>query len=255
MSEVSRGDACGADGCGTVGDHTRVTGAATGDGPLVLDVVSDTICPWCYVGKRRVERAAATLRAEGVRVALRWRPFELNPEMPQEGMDRRAYRSRKFGNWARSLELDRQVAEAAAVDGIAFRHDLMTRTPNTFASHRLVWLAGRAGVQNDVVEALFRAYFVEGRDVGRADVLAEIGDSCGIGKERVHTLLAGDEGAREVREEEAAARRLGIRGVPTVFVGGEPLFSGAQPPGRIAELLRRVSSDAAAARGGSDAKA
>ncbi len=170
-------------------------------------------------------------------VAVRWRPFELNPHMPPEGMDRVAYRSRKFGSWQRSRELDAQVAAVGAQEGIAFRHDLIRRTPNTFQAHRLVWLAEREGVQDAAVETVFRAYFVEGRDIGDPAVLADLAVGAGIARERAAAFLASDEGADEVAEAERDAQRRGISGVPTFVVDGEPVFSGAQRAGLMAARL------------------
>lgn len=135
-----------------------------------VDVISDVICPWCYVGKRRLEKAIA-LGGQDVRVRLH--PFQLNPQMPKAGMNRKAYRSDKFGSWERSLALDAQVAAAGKVEGISFAHDKMERTPNTFDVHRLIWLADQVGVQDAVVEAIFRAYFTEGRDI--SDMLTLLG--------------------------------------------------------------------------------
>src|SRR4051794_30663092 len=120
----------------------RFSGDLAGRG---LEVVSDAICPWCYVGKRRLAKALALLARDGLTFAVRWLPFQLNPDMPKGGVDRRAYRTRKFGSWERSQALDARVAAVGAGEGLAFRHDLMARTPNTFDAHRLVWLAGRAG--------------------------------------------------------------------------------------------------------------
>lgn len=211
---------------------------------LELSVVSDTICPWCYVGKRRIERAIEVLAAEGLDISLRWLPFELNPEMPPAGMDRRAYRSAKFGSWERSLALDAQVAAEGAREGITFRHDRITRTPNTRASHRLIWLAGELGgspLQNRVVEALFSAYFHEGRDIGDRAVLADIGASAGLDDARVLALLDGDDGLADVIRHEMMARSLGVSGVPTVMAGDLVLFSGAQRTPLIVRAMREVA--------------
>jgi len=212
---------------------------------LELDIVSDTICPWCYVGKRRTDRAIEALAAEGLTVTTRWLPFELNPDMPASGMDRGEYRSAKFGSWERSQTLDAQVAAEGAREGIAFRHDLMERTPNTRDSHRLIWLAGEAGgpeVQNRVVEALFSAYFCQGRDIGHREVLTDIGVRSGLTDDRVIQLLAGDEGEAEVLRHEKRATSAGIRGVPSVLAGDVLLFSGAQPTPLIVKALREVAT-------------
>lgn len=131
---------------------------------LAVDVISDVVCPWCYVGKRRLEKAIAALDRQ---VKVRWLPFQLNPTMPKEGISRREYRTRKFGSWERSLELDAQVAAAGKAEGIHFAFERIERTPNTLDAHRLIWLADQQGVQDAVVEALFRAYFTEGRDISR----------------------------------------------------------------------------------------
>ena len=132
---------------------------------LRLDVVSDAICPWCYIGKRRLAAALPLLAAAGLELAVRWRPFQLNPDMPEEGIPRRSYRIAKFGSWARSQELDARVAAVGAAEGLEFRHELMARTPNTLAAHVLIdaaYAAGGADLQDRTVEALFAAYFTQG---------------------------------------------------------------------------------------------
>jgi predicted DsbA family dithiol-disulfide isomerase len=140
---------------------------------LKIEVISDSICPWCYVGKRRLERALALLGNPLIEVE--WKPFQLNPTMPREGMNRRDYRTRKFGSWEHSRALDAQVRAAGAEVGILFAHNKIERTPNTLASHQLIWLAGHNGRQDAVVESIFRAYFCEGRDIGEPAVLLELG--------------------------------------------------------------------------------
>lgn len=244
MTSIADAGVCSAEGCTT--ETTRASAETGLPGPrLELSVVSDTICPWCYVGKRRIERAIEALAAEGLEISLRWLPFELNPEMPKAGMDRRTYRAAKFGSWERSQALDAQVAAEGAREGIAFRHDRITRTPNTRASHRLIWLAGEVGgsaLQNRVVEALFSAYFHEGRDIGDKAVLADIGTSAGLDEARVLALLDGDEGLGEVIMQEMAARSLGVSGVPTVMAGDLVLFSGAQRTPLVLQALRELAS-------------
>ncbi len=204
-----------------------------------LDIVSDAICPWCFIGKRQLERAEPLLAANGLRFAVHWLPFQLNPEMPREGVERRAYRAAKFGSTARSDELDRQVTAAAAEAGLAFRLDKLTRTPNTIDAHRLVWRAGEEGAQHAVVEAIFRAYFTEGADIGNRGVLADCAVEAGMGREAALAFLASDTLGADVRQTERAARTAGVSGVPSFFLDGYGLFSGAVGADKMAEALTR----------------
>ena len=206
---------------------------------VTIDVYSDVICPWCFIGKRRMERGLALA---GMSATVRWHPFELNPDMPREGVERRAYRVKKFGSWERSLELDAQVGRAFAGEGIVFNPEGMARTPNTFDAHRVVWLAGEKGVQDAVVEALFRAYFTDGRDLSDRATLATVAVEGGLDATEVDELLAGDRGAAEVRRWEQKGQRLGISGVPFFVISGKVALSGAQPP----EMFRRAFEQAGA---------
>ena len=206
-----------------------------------LEVVSDTICPWCYVGKRRLEIALAAI-GDDIAFELRWRPFELNPDMPREGVNRKSYRSAKFGSWEASLELDAQVKAAGASDGLDFHHERMEKTPNTLASHVLIDLAGETGVQSAVVEALFRAYFVDGEDVGDPTVLAAIGAKAGLDQTAVEQTLADEARQAAVKAEARAFSRSGVSGVPTVLLNRFSLFTGAQRPEVIERALRKAAS-------------
>jgi predicted DsbA family dithiol-disulfide isomerase len=222
MSEVLEGAACGVDGCSPAAlDHFKPASGAKAT--LAIEVISDAICPWCWVAKRRLDSAIAP----DVTASVTWRPFELNPEMPKGGVDRRAYRSAKFGSWQHSQALDAQVAAAGRSEGLVFNHDKMERTPNTGDAHRLIWLTGQQGKQDVVVEGVFAAYFNEGRDVGDPSVLADVGASAGLDRARILAMLASDEGQAEVRSELQRAVNLRVSGVPTVLVDGVPLFSGA----------------------------
>ena len=145
---------------------------------LAIDVISDVICPWCYIGKKRLERAIAAFEAHQVRV--RWLPFQLNPTMAKEGISRKEYRISKFGSWERSLELDAKVAAVGGTEGIHFAFDRIERTPNTVDAHRLIWLADRQNCQNAVVEAIFLAYFTEGRDITNRQTLIEVVADAGL---------------------------------------------------------------------------
>jgi predicted DsbA family dithiol-disulfide isomerase len=235
---VEEGAVCSVDGCSTSPMKAVAPKTADTDARSVHDltIVSDVICPWCFIAKKNLEKALE-LAGNDLAVRITWRPFELNPDMPKEGMNRRDYRSKKFGSWERSQTLDAQVASAGKLAGITFRHDLMERAPNTFNAHRLIWLAGEEGVQDSVVEALFRAYFVEGRDVGDTKVLAEIAKQAGLSDTVVAAFLEGTAGTEEVCLEALTAKMGGISGVPTFILDGEELFSGAMKPEHMAARL------------------
>jgi predicted DsbA family dithiol-disulfide isomerase len=207
-----------------------------------LDIISDAICPWCYIGKRQVERALPLLAEQGLSFAVHWHPFQLNPEMPEGGVDRREYRLQKFGSVERIAEMDKRIVEAAAGVGLDFHPELMRRTPNTVAAHRVVWLAEREGVslQDAVVERLFRGYFCEGADIGDADTLASLAAEAGMAREKVTSFLAGDEGKREVLAEDSAARHSGLNGVPSFVMQQHLLFSGAVPADAMAEAFAKA---------------
>ena len=207
--------------------------------PVTVEIYSDVICPWCFIGKRRLEAALAELSEEEAgSVGVVWRPFELNPDMPKEGMDRRAYRVAKFGSPQRSRELDARPEAVGATAGIDFAFERIARTPNTFDAHRLIRFAQRVGKGDAVVEALFRRYFLDGEDVGRREVLLDAARAAGLDDAAVATMLDGDEGAAEVRAAEREAWRLGVSGVPMFVIDGEPHIAGAQDAGTIAAALR-----------------
>jgi predicted DsbA family dithiol-disulfide isomerase len=242
MSDLFEGAVCGVDGCAPAAlDHFKP--ASSAKATLAIEVISDAICPWCWVAKRRLDRAIAASSPD-VTASVIWRPFELNPEMPKAGVDRRAYRSAKFGSWQHSQALDAQVAAAGRSDGLVFNHDKMERTPNTVDAHRLIWLAGQQGKQDVVVEGLFAAYFNEGRDVGDPNVLADVGASAGLNRVKVLAMLASDEGQAQVRSELQRAVNLRVSGVPTVLVDGVPLFSGAIRADLMEAALRTAAGHA-----------
>ena len=203
--------------------------------PPVIEVVSDVVCPWCFIGKRRLEKALTFVGQKGAKV--HWKAFELNPQAPKKGMDRQAYRARKFGSTAYAMELEGRVVEAGAEEGIEFRFDRVERVPNTLDAHRLIWLAGREGSQDAIVENLFRAYFIDAQDVGDRDVLRKIGAESGLDSAKVDELLNTDLGKDEVLEEEREARKRGVNGVPAFFVQNQPIVSGAQKPEILASAL------------------
>jgi predicted DsbA family dithiol-disulfide isomerase len=234
--------ACGADGCSIPSTSDQMKGFDADAQGLELHVISDVICPWCFVGKRRLDEALANIRAEGTNIRVRWLPYELNPGMPREGIERNEYRARKFGSLERSRALDAGVALAGKAEGITFRHDLMQRTPNTIEAHRLIWLADRERVQDAIVEALFEAYFTQGRDVGNREVLIEIAAHSGLNRDLVQTFLEGHDGTDEVKKEIQSAEKMGVHSVPTFAIDGRVLFSGAQPASVMSDVFRRAIS-------------
>jgi len=213
-----------------------------------IDIVSDAICPWCYIGRGHLERALATLADEGLHFSVHWNPFQLNPDMPIEGRDRAAYRAWKFGSAERAAAGDVRVTEAAASVGLVFRSDLMLRTPNTLNAHRLVWFAGQnsaarlGGQQDAVMQAIFTAYFTQGRDVGDAAVLADCAGEAGMDREEAAQFLAGGLAAREMLSADQAAREAGVNGVPSFFLDGYTLFSGAMPAEAMADAFRKANT-------------
>jgi predicted DsbA family dithiol-disulfide isomerase len=201
---------------------------------MQIDIVSDTVCPWCFIGKRRIGRAMAM--RPNVKFDVFWRPYRLDPTIPREGVDRRAYLKAKFGDSPRSSAMGDAIRSEGAGEGIEFAFDKIAKTPNTLDSHRLVRWAAGAGVQDDMVERLFQAYFIDGRDVGHPAVLSAIATEAGMDGDLVATLLAGDADLAEVEREAGLASEMGITGVPTFIFDSKFMISGA----REAELLVRV---------------
>jgi predicted DsbA family dithiol-disulfide isomerase len=202
--------------------------------PLTIEVVSDVICPWCYIGKRRLGEALAALAGE-LSAEVRWLPFQLNPQMPREGMPRAEYRARKFGSVERSRGLDERVAREGQSVGIAFAFERIERTPNTVAAHALVGLAQEQGRADAVVDALFRAYFEEGKDIGDAAVLADVAERCQVsGRPRQESMT-------EVVALDAKMRELGISAVPTFILARKFAVAGAQPPATLVEAIREAT--------------
>jgi predicted DsbA family dithiol-disulfide isomerase len=195
---------------------------------MKIDVYSDTICPWCFIGKRRFERALAERPQPDL--ALAWRPFQLNPEMPPAGMDRRRYLELKFGGAAGAREVYDQVRQAGRSEDIDFVFEVIERTPNTLNSHRLIRYAGAAGRQDQMVQALFDSYFLEARDLGDKEVLVAAAEAAGLDPAEARAYLESDEDAQAVLAEDARARQIGIQGVPTYILNDKYVLSGAHPP-------------------------
>ncbi|HZV02503.1 MAG TPA: DsbA family oxidoreductase [Planctomycetota bacterium] len=230
---------CDDDSCSTGETPARKASAARahGAGPLEIEVFSDYVCPWCPIGERRLEKA---LEALDLPARVTFRPFELNPGHPREGVDRKKYLAQKFGSVANYERMSAQLALVAKGEGLTFAFDKIEKSPNTRDAHRLAWFAEKVGKQPAVVERLFHAYFTKGEDLGDHGVLRRVAAEAGLEAERVDALLASDEGLAEVVEQERRAHLLGIDGVPCIVVDGEPVISGAQPPEIMAEILREV---------------
>jgi predicted DsbA family dithiol-disulfide isomerase len=193
-----------------------------------IDIVSDVICPWCFIGKRRLEKALA-LRPE-LAVAITWRPFQLNPDMPAEGMERKAYIAAKFGGGAQADRIYANVADVGAGVGIPFAFDRIQRTPNTRDAHRLIRWAAAHGQADAVVESLFRAYFIDGRDIGDHATLADVAGAAGLDAAEARQWLGGPADIEPVLAEDRSARRLGINAVPCFIFDRNYAVSGAQEP-------------------------
>jgi predicted DsbA family dithiol-disulfide isomerase len=193
-----------------------------------IDIVSDVVCPWCYIGKRRLEKALA-LRPE-IEAEITWRPFQLNPDLPPEGVERQAYLAAKFGGNTHADRIYANVTEAGATVDIPFAFDRIRRTPNTRDAHRLLRYAAAAGSADRMVEALFRGYFVDGRDIGDHAVLAEIAGGVGLDAAEAGAWLASPAELEQVLAEDRGARRLGINAVPCFIFERQYAVSGAQEP-------------------------
>ena len=210
---------------------------------LAVDVISDVVCPWCYVGKRLLERASE-LKPE-IPVAVRFRPYFLNPWVPREGMSREDYLIAKFGSVERYNSNNNRVAEAAAAIGLTYERDRIKRQPNTLDCHRLIRWAGESGNAARLKQRLMEIYFSEGGDLSQSDVLAAAATELGMDGEAVRARLASDEDVAEVTREAQSAMDAGINGVPCFIFGGMIALSGAQPPEYLAAAIERAADELA----------
>ncbi|MDA7429019.1 DsbA family oxidoreductase [Primorskyibacter aestuariivivens] len=202
-----------------------------------LDIISDPICPWCYIGKSYLDRA---LEAAGDHpFTIEWHPFQLNPDMPAGGIDRRAYLEGKFGGQEGAVQAYLPVQEHAEKAGLEINLSGIQRTPNTIDAHRMIHWAGIEGKQTAMVSALFRAYFVDSRDIGDHETLADIADGLGMDASVILRLLASDADVSDIRDRDAKAREMGVNSVPTFIVAGQHAVPGAQPT----ELWSRVIAE------------
>jgi len=208
-----------------------------------VEIWSDVICPWCYIGKRRFERALDLSGRNDI--AISWRPFQLNPDMPPEGMTRDDYVRAKFGGGDRPRQIYQAIAESGREAGIEFQFSKIKRTPNTVLSHRLVYWSAKQERQDEVVASLFKAYFEDGLDLGDLDILVECAARVGLDREDARKFLQSDDGRQEVVASDVYARRLGINGVPCFIVNRKYAVSGAQPPSAFVEVFNLAERDAA----------
>ena len=212
---------------------------------MQIDVISDTVCPWCFIGKRRLDAAVAQRPDPGIQV--NWRPYQLDPNVPREGVERRAYFRAKFGDGERVKGMSETLVTYGAELGIAFAFDKAEKRPNTIDSHRLIRWASSVGVQDAVVEALFKAYFEQGRDIGDAAVLTSVAADCGMDAELVEELLASEADRELVLREAGLAGQMGVQGVPAFVLEGKYVLVGAQDTDVLLRVFDKVREKQAAA--------
>ena len=211
---------------------------------ITLDIISDPICPWCYIGKAHFEKAVEAKGAQPFDIF--WRPFQLNPDMPEGGMNRKEYLERKFGA-ERAAQFYKQIEETAVNAGLDVRFDLIETTPNTFDAHRLIRWSRSTGAQSAVVNQLFVRYFERGEDIGDRDLLLDVGESVGMERDVVKQLYDDDADREMLTQEEATAREIGVNGVPTFIVAGKHVVTGAQPPELWENVLEELGASLTAA--------
>ena len=224
---------------------------------IQLDVVSDVMCPWCYIGKRRLEQALAELDREtsgngdgggdgggdGIEVELRWRPFQLDPTLPQEGRDRREYLETKFGGPERANEIYERIRQAGLEEGLEFNFDAIEVSPNTIDAHRVIRWASNEGqeIQDKLVERLFKDFFMEGAHLGKHEVLVEAAREAGMDESIVAALLATDQDREAVSQEIAVAQQMGVTGVPCFIIDNKYAVMGAQPAEQIVGAIKQAA--------------
>lgn len=213
---------------------------------MKVEFIFDTVCPWCYVGKRRFEAALA--QRPGLRVDIHWRPFLLNPDLPMEGIDRQAYLDRKFGGPSRVNRVHNAVTSAAESVGLTFAFDKITRAPNTLNSHRMIRFSTSLARDVEVVEALYKSYFCDGRDIGSVDELVSIGAQAGLPADKLRDYLLSDADIAVVMNDNNRAHRLGVNGVPCLILDGQYAIAGAQEPDvllRLIDIARETEAEPA----------
>jgi predicted DsbA family dithiol-disulfide isomerase len=212
--------------------------------PLAIDVFSDVVCPWCFIGKRRLEKAIA-LRPD-IPVDVHYRPYFLNPWVPRNGMSRTEYLTTKFGSPGRYEQIAQRVVKAAESEGLTYKVGALTRQPNTLDCHRLILWAGRIGKAAQIKQRLMEIYFTEGGDLTNPEVLVQAASDCGLDPDEVRRLLAGDTDVALVEQAAKSAQEAGIEGVPFYVFGGVLAVSGAQAPDYLAGAIERAANQVAA---------
>ncbi len=218
------------------------------DQVIEIDVVSDVMCPWCYVGKKRLEKAL-TMIPDDIEVQINWRPFQLDPTIPPEGRDRQKYLADKFGSPAQIAEKYDPIRRAGTAEDIPFNFDEIKVSPNTLNAHRLIRWAHESSLQDAMSERLFVAYFIEAADLTDNSVLVDLAVEVGLEKSVIERLLAGDADLKEVQQEMARYQQMGVRSVPTMIVASKYAISGAQEAETIAQVITGVIEERKAASG------
>lgn len=229
-------------------EHTR-TRTQPSSFELNIDIVSDLICPWCFIGKCRLEKAIRILNNNDNyynnenlhNINITWHPFQLNPNMPTEGMDRKIYRTTKFGSWETSQALDAHVVAVGLAEEIPFDFDRIKRTPNTLDAHRLIWLAQKeCGRQDSIIDALYRGYFIQGLDIGSRQVLVDIANANGLDAKLVESFLDSKDGVKEVHTDESKVHKTGVNAVPWFIINERYFISGAQNTKVLVSYLKEA---------------
>lgn len=208
---------------------------------IKIDIVSDVVCPWCYIGKRRLEKAVNELKGS-FEFDIQYLPFQLNPNIPNEGFTQKDYLTKKFGSTERYEEVTQYVTQIASEEGLRFNFAIQEKSPNTFDCHRIIWWSSKHQKQGEAVEAFFTAYFERGIDLTKRENLISIAVQSGLDKVEVTKFILGDEGSSEVASKEAFTRKIGVSGVPFYIINDKYTISGAQP----SEVFRKALPDISA---------
>ena len=206
---------------------------------LKIDIVSDVVCPWCVIGFINLQKAIKELKHQ-IEFEINWKPYELHPEIPQNGYDKKLYLQQKFGDLSGRQSPYKQIEEIGDSLGFEFNFSKTERIPNTFNAHRLLWKAKREGLQTELSEALFKAYFTDGRDVGSVEVLSDIANEVGMDKEKIKKFLISKEGGQETADEEMSFIEKSIGAVPTYFINNKYIIQGGQEPETFVSFLNKI---------------